>query len=79
MHSASLGVGNFWCFLLETAIEDDLRRLVLKNSRIRPLEANQGIGQEADSPPLPNKSGLGVHLRLHRGDGKHWVSWVTGF
>ena len=78
VHSASLGVCNFWSFP-ETAVENDLRCLVLKDSRIRPLEANQGIGQEADSPPLPNKGGLGVHLRLHRGDGKHWVSWVTGF
>ena len=80
VHSASLGVGNFWSFLLETAVEDDLRRLVLEDPRIRPLKADQGIGEEADSPPLPNKGGLGVHLRLHRGDGKHWVSWwVTGF
>ena len=78
VHSASLEVGNFWSFP-ETAVEDDLRRLVLKDPRIRPLEADQGISQEADSPPLPNKGGLGVHLRIHRGDGKHWVSWVTGF
>ena len=79
VHPPSLRVGNFWRFLLETTVEDDLRRLVLEDSRIRPLKADHSIGEEADSPPLPNKGGLGVHLRLHRGDGKHWVSWVTGF